>query len=98
MTISGVCYSDIHYGGVRLYQWGSPPVVSIFLMSIVFSGPIRKYLLQKLSFPGVYKNLCLPFDATLLMIPSLHPVFKTLDFPSSEGVLNTLVSSVPGLP
>ena len=36
MTISGVCYSDIHYGGVKLYQWGSPPVVSIFLTRLYF--------------------------------------------------------------
>ena len=77
---------------------GKPARSQYFLDEIVFSGPIRKYLVQVLSFPGVYKNLCLPFNATLLMIPSLHHVFKTLDFPSSEGVLNTLVSSVPGLP
>ena len=37
LILQGVCFSDIHFSGVILYVWGSPPVVSLFLMSTVLS-------------------------------------------------------------
>ena len=35
MILDGVCYSDIHFGRVILYVWGSPRVVSIFLSTVL---------------------------------------------------------------
>ena len=47
-----------------------------------------EYLLPILSSPVVYERpLCLPLDATLLMIRSIHHLFKTLDLPSGESAL-----------
>ena len=35
MILDGFCYSAINSGGVILYVWGSPPVVSLLLTSTV---------------------------------------------------------------
>ena len=47
-----------------------------------------EYLVPVLLSPAVYgRPLCFPLNAMLLMIRSIHHIFKTLDLSSDEGVL-----------
>ena len=66
MILDGVCYSAIRFGRVILYVWRSPFINSIFL---VLSD---KSLVPVLLSLGVYRRLCFPFDATLILISPLH--------------------------
>ena len=69
----------LHTSVRSYYTYGKAPLLSVLS---------DQYLVPVLSSPGVYgRLLCLPLDATLLMIPSLHHLLKTLDFPSDEGAL-----------
>ena len=82
MILDGVCYSDIHFGRVILYVWGSPPVFSV---DWSFPGEVYFYIYEYFRLQmslGAY----LPFNATLL-ITILSYLSKISALPSGKGVL-----------
>ena len=75
MMFDDVCYYVIHLCRVILYVWRSPFIVSLFLASTLL------YLRVLLS-PGVYRRLCLPFNATPMIVNNsiIFPRLSALPF------------------
>ena len=80
MILDKVYYPVAHFSRAISSRMVEPSYIQLFL---VFSD---KCLVPALSSLGVYgRPLCLPLDATLLIVRSLHHLFKNLDLPSGEG-------------